>query len=305
MPASLLVRPDVLVLGAGGTLGEAWMTGLLAGIEDSTGLDLRETESFLGTSAGAIVAARLAAGRRPRRPPRRAGVAPQEPPPLSGPALLDRLERLAVGLLAPASAPAMRAERISGGLARSGVLGLLAAGTHSTADIERSLERLCARFDGRLRVCAVDRRTGRRVVFGAPGAPPAAVAQAVAASCAIPGWFRPVRIGRRDYVDGAAWSLTNLDAAPGGRRTQLLCLSPTAGLPLDVRTPLGLLRAAMRSRQMLEAADLRRRGALLRLVGPAAPAARLMAADLMDTARREGVLRAGYAQGLALDPAPG
>ena len=55
-------RPDVLVLGGGGSLGEAWMMGVLAGIEDAAGVDLRECESFVGTSAGAIVAAHLVAG---------------------------------------------------------------------------------------------------------------------------------------------------------------------------------------------------------------------------------------------------
>src|SRR4051812_11402879 len=62
------LRPDVLVLAGGGIVGEAWMQGLLAGIEDASGLDLREAEAFVGTSAGSIVAARLAAGRRPARP---------------------------------------------------------------------------------------------------------------------------------------------------------------------------------------------------------------------------------------------
>ena len=68
--------PDVLVLAGGGVLGEAWMTGVLAGIEDATGTDLRRVEAFVGTSAGSIVAARLAAGRSPRRPTPRATPAP-------------------------------------------------------------------------------------------------------------------------------------------------------------------------------------------------------------------------------------
>src|SRR5690242_6625603 len=38
--ARMLTRPDVLVLGGGGVLGEAWMMGVLAGIEDATGFDL-------------------------------------------------------------------------------------------------------------------------------------------------------------------------------------------------------------------------------------------------------------------------
>jgi len=58
-------RPDVLVLAAGGTLGEAWMRGLLDGAGSATGIDFRECEYFVGTSAGSIVAAFLASGRAP------------------------------------------------------------------------------------------------------------------------------------------------------------------------------------------------------------------------------------------------
>src|SRR3954467_9411073 len=57
--------PDALVLGAGGTLGEAWLRGVLNGIEAGSDLDFRYCEYLLGTSAGSIVAATLAGGRRP------------------------------------------------------------------------------------------------------------------------------------------------------------------------------------------------------------------------------------------------
>jgi predicted acylesterase/phospholipase RssA len=52
--------PDILVLGGGGRQGDAWLTGVLAGIEDSSGLSFARCEYLVGTSAGAIVAARLA-----------------------------------------------------------------------------------------------------------------------------------------------------------------------------------------------------------------------------------------------------
>src|SRR5690348_3099073 len=68
MPSSALTRPDVLVLAGGGIVGEAWMHGVLAGIEDASDADFTATEAFVGTSAGSIVAARLASGRRPPRP---------------------------------------------------------------------------------------------------------------------------------------------------------------------------------------------------------------------------------------------
>src|SRR2546423_12360630 len=59
------MRPDVLVLGGGGILGEAWMTAVLVGLQDATDFDARECDGFVGTSAGSIVAAVLAAGIQP------------------------------------------------------------------------------------------------------------------------------------------------------------------------------------------------------------------------------------------------
>ena len=47
-----------LVLGGGGVAGIAWTTGLLFGLSEK-GVDLRDAELMLGTSAGAAVAAQL------------------------------------------------------------------------------------------------------------------------------------------------------------------------------------------------------------------------------------------------------
>src|SRR5262249_45249299 len=105
----------------------------------------------------------------------------------------------------------------AGALARAAVLGRLPRRGTSLDDLHARVDSWGAEFDGRLLVCAVGRRSGRRVVFGAPGtprAPAASVADAVQASCSIPAIFDPVRIGDRDYVDGGAWSMTNLDVAP-------------------------------------------------------------------------------------------
>jgi len=313
VPPPPFTRPDVLVLAAGGTLGEAWMTGLLAGIEDAGELDLGETECFVGTSAGSIVAARLAAGAKLRRPRSiQPAVDPGSPPASPGTDLLapaaayvedgalDWLERTAGPVVAPIIGPALRIERLPGELLRRAILSILPAGTRSLADLERAIERDRARFDGRLRIVGVDRASGRRVVFGAPGAPAATVAQAVVASCSIPGFFRPTEIAGREYVDGGFWSMTNLDVAPGGRRTELLCLNPLRGLPVAAISRLGVINRAVRSREAVELAVVRGRGVRIRLIGPAAEAGRLMAASLMDPGPREAVLHAGYAQGQAL-----
>src|SRR5262249_60257030 len=51
-------------------------------------------------------------------------------------------------------------------------------------------------------IVAMDYDTGRRVVFGRDGAPAATLAEAVTASCSIPGWYAATVIGGRRYVGG-------------------------------------------------------------------------------------------------------
>jgi NTE family protein len=156
-----------------------------------------------------------------------------------------------------------------------------------------------ARFDGRLRVAAVDRRSGRRVMFGSPGAPRASVAEAVTASCTVPWLFAPVDVGGREYVDGGVWSPTNLDAAPAGRDTQVLCLNPTASVT-GSSSLLALIRTVARSAVSVEALVLRRRGAAVQLVAPNMESAAAMGTNFMDREPSERVLAAGYRQGLRL-----
>ena len=137
-------------------------------------------------------------------------------------------------------------------------------------------------------------------MFGAPGAPAASVAEAVQASCSVPWIFAPVQIGGREYVDGGVWSNTNLDIAPAGRATQVLCLNPIASLDIAMASPFGMLRAIAGSTAALETLALRSRGAKVRMIGPGHDIARVMAPNLMDARRREEVLAGAYAQGLEI-----
>jgi NTE family protein len=160
--------------------------------------------------------------------------------------------------------------------------------------LDDHLERLGSRFDGRLRIAVVDRASGRRVMLGAPDAPPAAVAQAVLASCAIPWVFAPVEIGDREYVDGGVWSPTNLDAAPAGRGARVLCLVPTAGASIAAA------RKASAAVAATEAAAVRARGATVTIVHPDEATIDAIGPSLMDHRRRDQVATAGYAQGRRL-----
>jgi NTE family protein len=304
MPATL---PDVLVLGGGGVLGEAWMMGVLSGIEDDSKLDLRRCEYFVGTSAGSIVAARLAAGRRPRRPDRlparhRRADAPAAPAGGLAEASAQAARRAGAFALAMAGAFAPLALGLAapgGAIVRAAALRRLPRPEERLEDLRANIESLGARFDGRLRVVAVERSSGRRVIFGSPGAPRTTVARAVAASCSVPWLFAPVRIGEREYVDGGVWSPTNLDAAPAGRGSLVLCLNPTASL-IGAGDLISTLRSVSRSAAAVEALALRARGAEVRVFGPDEASAQAIGENLMDRSRTPQVLNAAYRQGLTI-----
>jgi len=291
------------VLGGGGVLGEAWLRALLSGLEHGRGWDLRGCDAFVGTSAGSIVAATLAAGRRPEAAAGIAGAwedaAGGVREPGRGTDALRRIGRLAGAAAAPA-VPLFAAGLEPGGAALRAAV--LRRGRRATREIPRlrdALARMPGGFDGRLRVAAVDLGSGRRVVFGAPGAPEASVTDAVLASCAVPWVFRPVAIGGREYVDGGVWSAANLDAAPVSKGTEVLCLNPTASPRLSADR-FGAVRAFAGTTAAAEALVLRSRGARVRTVAPDAASVAAIGPNLFDARRRPQVEAAGYAQGRAL-----
>jgi NTE family protein len=290
--------PDTLVLGAGGTLGEAWMRGVITGIEAASDLDFRDCEYVLGTSAGSIVAATLVSGRRLEAGDRAA----REWGAAAGAA--DDVARRGLGATARAAfrfgtvaasplAPiAFAGLAPAGRFARSVALSTAPRPARRLNALAGHLDSLGAEFDGRLRIAAVDRASGARVLFGAPGAPTAGVRDAVLASCAVPWLFAPVEIAGREYVDGGVWSPVNLDAAPGGRGAHVLCLAPTAGAgPFKTFTAAALVTEEM---------ALRARGMRLRSVAPDAESVAAIGPNLMARDRVEPVVDAGFAQGVAL-----
>jgi NTE family protein len=290
----------VLVLGVGGILGEAWMWGYLGGAQRATGEDFRHATQLIGTSAGSIVAARLVGGEDPRRGEERVhwdGEVEPERRPGAVRAALEHASRISLGAVSPLAAPALSAATPGGALARAALLARVPPGRIELHDLRSRVAALGPNFDGRLTVVAVDRGSGRRVAFGAVGAPEATVADAVAASCAIPGYFAPIEIGGREYVDGGVWSPTNLDLARAGRGDRVLCLVPAAAMGTAPALALRGLAAGWRLATAVEAAAARRRGATVEIVGPDAGSARAMGGDLMNPGRRASVLAEGWRQG--------
>ncbi len=292
----------MLVVGAGGTLGEAWARGVLTGATAASGIDFRACACLLGTSAGSIVVAALAGGRAPAagdRGARELGDAAAEvhdtgerrlPRPLLGALRAGR------AVTAPVAPLALAASAPGGAAARALALRRAPRPARTLAELGDAVDELGARFDGRLRIAAVDRRSGRRVIFGAPDAPGASVRDAVLASCAVPWLFAPVEIRGREYVDGGVWSPTNLDAVPARRGDEVLCLVPTA-LPGSRRSAYHALRSLTRAGVAAETLALQARGARVQVVAPDRASAAAMGEELMDASRAEAVLDAAVAQG--------
>jgi NTE family protein len=278
------------------------MWGWLGGAQDATGEDFRRARQLIGTSAGSIVAARLAGGEDPRRGAERIRWDGEvEPERRSGAlqAAIERASRLSLGALSPLAAPALSVATPGGAVARAAVLARVPRGRVELNELRARVAAGGAGFDGRLRLVAVDRGSGRRVVFGDPGAPEASVADAVAASCAVPGLFAPVALDGREYVDGGVWSPTNLDLARPARGDRVLCLVPTAVMATGPALSLRGLAAGWRLATGVEAAAVRRRGAEVEVIAPDTGSARALGSDLMNPARRERVLAEGFRQGSA------
>jgi NTE family protein len=113
------------------------------------------------------------------------------------------------------------------------ISGLAPLGLVSTEPIQRCVQRGVGR---RARggwvahpncwIVACDYQSGERVVFGREGSPAAEISLAAAASCAIPGFFQPVRIGGRLYVDGGLHSMSNADILEEEELDLVVILSP-------------------------------------------------------------------------------
>ena len=126
-------------------------------------------------------------------------------------------------------------------------------------------------------------------------APPAEIGDAVAASCAIPGFFRPVRIGGRRYVDGGVCSPSSLDLLARRDLDLVICLNPMSSLARRaLRNPVDRLTEASRSgsgrRLGYEAKKVRATGTDVVLIQPTEDDLQLMGRNLMSRERRHDVI---------------
>jgi NTE family protein len=140
-------------------------------------------------------------------------------------------------------------------------------------------------------LCAVRQSDGRRFAFGKQ-VPRPPLPDAVAASCAIPGFFSPVTINDEAFVDGGVHSPTNADVLSGEELDLVIVSSPMSmtGRRMS-RSDASVMRRWSGTLLDAEALRLRRRGIPLIAFQPTMDDVEVMGVNAMDPSRRGPVAR--------------
>jgi predicted acylesterase/phospholipase RssA len=238
-----------LVCAGGGITGAVYEIGCLRALEDLLDRSVLDFDTYVGVSGGAFVASLLAAG-----------VSPVEMYDVIA-AEADRSPWSQASLFRIGAAEfARRALRVPGLLARA-VRDTLAGAPPTLADAALSLfEALPAGLlDGsglrdyvadalrrrgladsfpalprELFLVGVDLDSGEAVAFGEGEHRSVPVSRAVQASAAMPGLYRPVRIGGRDFVDGGVKKTAHINLAIRHVAHLVVCINPIVPLKNDV-----------------------------------------------------------------------
>jgi predicted acylesterase/phospholipase RssA len=245
-----------LVCAGGGVTGAVYEIGCLRALEDLLDRSVLDFDVYVGISGGAFVGSLLASGISPRemydeitsRTSSPFGVT-AAPLYRLGPAEFLKRSLRAPRVLGEALVTTLTGEgRSLSDLALS-VFELLPPGLLDSSGIQEYLHDV---FLGRNRtdrfsdlprelyVIAVDLDSGEAVAFGEPGHRDVPVSRAVQASAALPGLYRPVRIGGREYVDGGVKKTAHINRAIRHGAKLVICLNPIVPILNDgLGAPLG------------------------------------------------------------------
>jgi NTE family protein len=298
-----------VVIGGGGVLGGTWAVGALSALESSHGFSIHEVDLLVGTSAGSVLASLMASGvsiaelvqhysdhkvtsgplEGYKWDPQRATGGGRPGSPLQW--LPGSPGLLGVGLRSFGKVPATAV-----------LSGLLPPGGKSLERVGHLVDAVTPMggwVEGvntpELWVVAMDYDTGKRIVFGRPGAPKVALSEAVMASCAIPGWFTPIKIDGRTYVDGGAISATSVDVVAEYDCDEVYVIAPMAATESDRPAGIGAkLERAWRGHITRTAQDeialVESTGAHVFFARPTPEDLTAIGANLMDSSRRLHVL---------------
>jgi NTE family protein len=306
-PADVNRRPRIgVVFGAGGVLGNAYLSGAVAAMRMATGFEPRTASVIVGTSAGSIHAALYGCGMPALFGLWRAlgGVLPADimgaaPHPDQGEAHTLReifTPARALPRLGPASLGLALRTVLQPWAYRPEVIlsAWLPEGMFTNVTIGKALRRVVPEGwapHPRTWITAVNLRSGAREVFGRPGAPRTNLARAVRASCSIPGLYRAVTIGPDRYIDGGMHSPSNADLLADVELDLVVIINPMSSL--EGHAAVGVidryvypLRRFAQRRLEAEVRLLRERGLPLLIIQPGAQDLEVFSRNLMDAKPR-------------------
>lgn len=288
------------------------MTGALPAVQELLARPLADVDIMLGTSAGSVLAAALRCGASieemvafQRGEPVGALA---EVGPLHG-APWPRPPRLRVGSPRLIASSLVSPHRVHPAVGASAWLPIGRERHHglramvqlldaqvATQKAKRQLRQSPDWFGhGMTWIVAVNYDSGERVVFGREGAPQASLADAVVASCSVPGWYEPHVIGGRRYVDGGVRSATSLGLLANAGMDEVVVLAPMASVVADrplaahkriERRVRGLLTFALQR----DVRALRAGGVRVTVLTPGPQDLAAMGVNLMDPRRQRAVL---------------
>jgi NTE family protein len=279
-----------LVLGGGGSTGNAWLIGVIAGLFDG-GLDVTEADLIIGTSAGSTAAAQITSATPTELLAAILAAAPQQ---RTGPGgrdggrvptgrVADHLERMSRIIAAAEDAADMRR--------RMGAAALEMDAASDGSGHTRWRAIVAARLPSQrwpeqaVLITVVDAHTGEPVVFDRHSG--VDLVDAVAASTA---GGPPYSIGDHRYIDGGYRSIENADLAAGYGR--VLVLSPFGGRSRPPR--------AWGTHLAAQVDELRAGGSRVETIFPDSNSEHMFGANAMDLSLRPPAARAGFDHGRAL-----
>ncbi len=273
-----------LVLGGGGPVGIAWETGLAAGLAQA-GLELRDADFIVGTSAGSFVGAQLASGRDPQSlvAAQLARAGGSRPAPENSAPAADLTPLMQHMMKLYTSHDPEQARRDVGAFS-------LQAKTIDEEAFIRTFGHMNDAWPAKRYACtAVDTATGAFQVWDNDSN--VTLPRAVASSCSVPGIYPPITINGKRYMDGGMRSGTNADLAKGYERVIVVIVRgrPVAGAEA--------MAELAEKRLEGEFAAIRESGGQVETIVPDEATVAAMGANLMNFAVRGPVVEAGVAQG--------
>jgi NTE family protein len=279
MAQAIEAGTQALVLGGGGVAGVAWELGILLGLHDG-GVDVRNANITIGTSAGAVVGAQITSGADLE------GLFASQLVPVEQTkerlAMFDASQVMKIFDQAGAAGADAKTKRAR--------IGAYALSARTISETERRVT-VEARLpvhswpQNNLLIVAVDAESGEEYFINRESG--VALVDAVGASCAAPGVWPPVTIAGRRYMDGGARSVTNADLARGNGCILIL-------------NPMGANANIFGNGPASEAAALERNGSQTLTLEPDAASLAAIGSNRLDPATRIPTARAGRAQGREL-----